>query len=242
MESYLYQDLYELEDKHWWHQAKRDRVMSLIQQLCKRKKPVIADIGCGTGKNVETFNSIGTAWGVDPSKDAITFCKKRKLKNLKLGTIEKTGFKDSSLDIVTILDVLEHIDDENRAIKELKRILKKDGMLVLTVPAFSWLWSQWDVVLHHKRRYTTQEVTALLEKHGFVIKKISYMYPWLVIPALLVRFIKSKQKSDTYVSDFQLSNPLVNSVMNFVTGIEQKLLNIMNFPFGTSVICVAYKK
>lgn len=242
MESYLYSDLYELEDKHWWHKAKRKRVVSLIQEFSKQKNPKIADIGCGTGKNVEVFSRIGTAWGVDPSKDAIAFCKKRKLKHLKLGTIEKTGFTDGSLDIVTILDVLEHIDNEDAAITELKRILKKDGMLVLTVPAFTFLWSQWDVVLHHKRRYTTTQISDLLEKHGFQIQTLSYMYPWLVLPAYLVRFFKSKNSDEQYASDFQLSHPIVNQLIGIVTDIEQWLMRYIHFPIGTSIICVAFKK
>lgn len=240
MEKYLYEDLYTLEEKHWWHISKRNMVSSLISKYITNKNPQILDIGCGTGKNVEMLSRIGTAWGLDNSVDAIEFCRKRGLKNIKLGQSSKTGFENSSFDAVTLLDVLEHVD-EDPTLKEIRRILRDNQFLIITVPAFSWLWSKWDQVLHHKRRYTKQSLRKVLERNNFKIEKISYMYSFLVLPALLIRFIKSLFFKDYYPSDFKLSSPSVNNLLIRISNIERFFIENANIPFGTSLVCIAKK-
>ena len=160
MKKYLYEDLYSLEDKHWWHISKRRIVRNLIKKYNHLDNPRILDIGCGTGKNMEELQSLGPVFGLDSSIEALKYCKKRGLNNLIEGTAEKTSLKSSFFDVVTLLDVLEHTDD-NKTLKEMNRIIKKDGIIIITVPAFGWLWSTWDEVLHHKRRYTTKKESFL---------------------------------------------------------------------------------
>src|SRR5216684_3840556 len=107
MEKFLYEDLYKKEDRHWWHLAKRAAYLALIAKYLKVKNPRILDLGCGAGKNVEELSKLGEAWGVDISKEAIAFCKKRGIKNVKLGSAYKTGFGNGYFGLVTLLDVLE---------------------------------------------------------------------------------------------------------------------------------------
>lgn len=242
MEKYLYEDLYKLEDNHWWHIAKRRPVVEIIQKINSRDKLKILDVGCGTGKNMEVFSTLGEVWGLDNSKEAINFCKKRGLKNLKLATLQNNGFKDNEFDVVTMLDVLEHIDDENSALIEVKRILKKGGCIILTVPAYGWLWSKWDEVLHHKRRYTKQALIKILEKAGFKVEKVSYMYSFLVLPVLFSRSIKSLFFSNNYGSDFKLNSKIINKLFYFLSLLEFKLSAYFNIPFGTSLVCCTYLK
>jgi ubiquinone/menaquinone biosynthesis C-methylase UbiE len=239
MEKYLYEDLYKLEDKHWWHRSKRKICLELIQEYSKKKNLRILDIGCGTGKNVEAFSSLGEVWGLDNSKEAIMFCKKRGLKNLKLGNLDKTGFKDGYFDVVTMLDVLEHLEDQDKALNEIKRILRPNGILIITVPAFSWLWSQWDVVLHHKRRYSNNLLHKVVTRNGLEVLKLSYLYSFLVLPSLIIRVIKSRLNKKSYGSDFSLSNSFIDSILLTLVIIEQSFLKIASIPFGTSLICVS---
>ncbi len=114
MDTYLYKDLYDLEETHWWHRAKRQLLMGLIRKYATSGKRKIVDIGCGTGKNVESFASLGDSWGVDMSKEAIDFCKKRGLKNVAISKGEKTP-----------LDFLEHIE---RFIYKIARINPNEEM------------------------------------------------------------------------------------------------------------------
>lgn len=240
MEKYLYEDLYNLEEKHWWHIAKRKVILNLTSSFLKTRRPKVLDIGCGTGKNVEVFGQIGTTYGIDNSPEAINFCQSRSLANIKLGTSEETGFSQNHFDLITLLDVLEHTD-EDKTLAEVARILKNDGILTITVPAFSWLWSQWDVVLHHKRRYTKTTLTQALERNGFQVLKISYMYSFLVLPAVFIRFIKSIFYKKHYPSDFKISSPLINYILLFLVYLELKIMQKFSIPIGTSLVCIAQK-
>jgi len=241
MKKYLYEDLFSLEDKHWWHIAKRTIVHQLIEKYADRKKAKILDIGCGTGKNIEELQNLGTVFGLDSSPEALKFCKKRGLKNLILGSAEKIPLNEEFFDIITMLDVLEHTDD-NKTLKESYRILKEDGLIIITVPAFNWLWSRWDIILHHRRRYTTLSLIAILEKNNFHVRKISYMYSFLVLPALIIRMIKSINVKQPYASDFKLSSSLLNFVMNKITRFESFFVKYFGVPVGTSIIAVAQKR
>lgn len=241
MKKYLYEDLYRLEDKHWWHISKRRAVHKLIEKYSTQENPKILDIGCGTGKNMEELQKFGDVCGLDSSPEALKFCGKRGLRNLKKGSAEKTNLKSNSFDIITLLDVLEHTDD-NLTLKEVKRILKPNGIIILTVPAFSWLWSRWDEVLRHKRRYTIRSFKKTLTNNHFYPTKIVYLYSFLVIPSLIVRKVKQKLYENFYPSDFKLSSPLLNFLLNYLSKLEFFLADNFFIPFGTSIIAVAKKK
>jgi len=238
MEKYLYEDLNNLEKKHWWHISKRKYVLNIIKQNIDKKNPKILDIGCGTGQNIKELSKIGDVWGIDNSKEAIKYCKLKNIDHVKLGSSEKTGFSESFFDVITLLDVLEHVE-EDTTLEEIKKVLKKDGFLIITVPAFKFLWSKWDEVLHHKRRYTKKSLIKALEKNGFKTVKINYLYSYLFLPVLLIRPLKSLSKSKSYSSDFKINSNFVNRTSLIITNIERYLSDFVTIPFGTSIICLA---
>lgn len=240
MNKYLYEDLYQQEETHWWHITKRNAVLSLIAKYQKNKGLNILDIGCGAGKNVETFAKLGKAWGIDSSQEAIKFCKKRDLKNIYLAKSDSLPFKNNLFNVVTLLDVLEHVE-EKPTLSEIKRVLAPNGILIINVPAFSWLWSKWDKVLHHKRRYTKKSLEKILLQNGFMAKKMSYTYSFLVLPAYLIRQIKSKLSQKHYSSDFDLTSKFENSLLIYVSTLERMFWTKFYLPFGTSLIAVAQK-
>lgn len=230
--------MYATEENHWWHIAKRRIVEEYIKNLVKDKKQVkILDVGCGTGKNMELLSHYGTVYGVDISAKALSYCKKRGLTNLKKADITKLPFQNNFFDIIIALDILEHVDD-HKAVKELQRVTKKDGTIILTVPAYQWLWSQWDEVLYHKRRYTTQAVRNLFSSRTYTVKHSTYLYSFLVLPAFVIRIIKSRFSKKTYTSDFQITNAVLNNFFLFLTQIERTIIRFAAIPFGTSIFCV----
>ncbi len=239
MESYLYEDLYLLERSHFWHISKRRTCLEFIKRYLNKDNPKILDFGCGTGENVLAFSRIGQSFGIDSSKQAIDFCRKKGLKNVYQITDENIPLKEK-FDLVSMLDVLEHIDDK-KALINVSKVLSEEGRILIAVPAFSWLWSRWDEVLHHKRRYTKASLTRLLEKNGFRVEKSSYMFSFLIVPALVVRAVKSMLPSGEYSSDFKLSSPLVNQIMLKVSDIERWFILNTGVPFGSSIICIAKK-
>lgn len=239
MQKYLYKDLYALEDIHWWHRAKRNLVSFFLDKNFPKKDGLILDVGCGTGKNLEAFSSYGQVQGIDNSPEAISFCKKRGFQAVG-ADIEKMPFKSGSFTAITALDVLEHVDDQT-ALREINRVLRKKGVVIITVPAFNWLWSKWDEVLFHKRRYTKKSLEKVLQQNGFKVEKISYYFAFLVLPTLIIRSVKRVFYSNFYPSDFKLSNPSINFLMGIITGIEKRFLINYTLPFGTSLITVARK-
>ena len=235
----LYEDMYKTEDSHWWHKSKRRFVEQFITTYVQKKKITILDVGCGTGKNMERLSHYGEVWGVDLSEEALSFCKKRNLTRVKKGEAEKLPFKKGTFDVVCVLDVLEHVDDK-LAVKEIRRVLKNSGFIVVTVPAFWWLWSKWDDVLHHKRRYTKKRLMEILVQEGFVIQRNTYIHSFLVLPSLIIRKLKQFQQK-TYTSDFQINNAFMNKLLLFMSELEQMWINRYDMPFGTSVLCIAQK-
>jgi SAM-dependent methyltransferase len=240
MQSYLYDDLYELEDSHWWHRAKRRLVYTLIRRYAMREHPRILDVGCGTGKNIEAWSRLGTTAGIDVEARAIAYCRKRGILRVRQARAERTGLPASSIDVVTLLDVLEHTDD-TLVLPELARILSRRGILIVTVPAYPRLWSRWDVVLRHKRRYTTQTLRRALSASGFTPLYISHVFSFLPIPVILIRLVKSRLSKDRYGSDFRVTPPFVNRILYALCVLEQYVMKIVPLPFGTSIVCVAQK-
>lgn len=240
MQKYLYDDLYNLEEIHWWHKAKRNLVSYVMKQNLSGNQNKILDVGCGTGKNLESFTKFGNTWGIDSAKEAVDYCRKRGIKNITLGNLEKIPFNKESFDCITALDVLEHVDD-SKAIRELERVLKKSGILIITVPAFPMLWSRWDEVLHHKRRYTKETLKRVLQKNELKVMKISYIYSFLFFPAFIIRLIKKAIYQNHYPSDFKLSNKIVNYLLGSVAAAEKFLVINSYIPFGTSLIAVVKK-
>lgn len=240
MRNDLYGDMYETESHHFWHIAKREYVEMMIKKYTEKKVKNILDIGCGTGKNMEELSKIGTVFGVDSSSEALGFCKKRGIVRLKKGFAEKIPYESERFDVVTILDVLEHVNDKG-AVTEMERVLKKKGIVIITVPAFPWLWSRWDEILGHKKRYTKETLLTLFNEKKWEVKKISYIHSFLVVPTLIIRAIKTKQKKE-YASDFQLMNPFINGILHSISLLEQMVVKRYDMPFGTSLLCVIQKK
>lgn len=241
MKTFLYKDLFNQEEKHWWHKAKRKSIEALFKKhIPLSKSPIILDVGCGTGKNADYFSKFGNVFGLDASQKAIKFCKKRGLKNILLGSAEKMPFKKNQFDVLLMLDVLEHIDDK-KSLDESFRVLKKTGLIIITVPAYKWLWSKWDEILHHKRRYNHSELESVLSKSGFKMIKSSYLYSFLLIPVVVARTIKSATSKDNYSSDFSINSVFIDKLFSLLADVERFLMLYTYVPFGLSIVAIAKK-
>ena len=158
MRSDLYPQLYSQEEYYWWHRAKHAAVK---QFLFRQSNLRILDIGCGTGKLLQDLSQFGSVWGVDSNAQAIAFCRKRGLKRVYLQELPHIKLKQK-FDYITCLDVLEHVADDTAALKNIYSLLNPRGCLILTVPAYPWLFSYWDKILGHYRRYTPFQLKQVL--------------------------------------------------------------------------------
>jgi len=241
MREDLFKDILDQEKLHWWHKSKQKLIRLLVEKYVNKKSPKILDVGCGTGMIIEKLADIAKMWGVDSHVDAIKICKGKGLNRIKKGKSEKLPFRNSFFDCLTVLDVLEHTND-SKSIEEFRRVLKKGGILILTVPGYPWMWSEWDRILGHKKRYTKQTLTRILNKNQFNIVKISYLYSFLLIPAFLIRRFKERLPLKSYSSDFSINFGFINYLLKYIAKIEIWYLERKNIPFGLTLIAVAEKR
>ncbi|HEU0023810.1 MAG TPA: class I SAM-dependent methyltransferase, partial [Thermoleophilaceae bacterium] len=160
MEDRIYPLVYELEDRHWWFRGRRAVLRALIRRAGIQPRRRVLDAGCGTGRNLQDYRLLGPAAGIDPSASAVEFCHGRGLTDVRQAGVEALPFDDAAFDLVFATDVLEHVDDDRAALHELRRVVAPGGLLVATVPAYMWLWTESDVALHHRRRYSRPELAG----------------------------------------------------------------------------------
>jgi SAM-dependent methyltransferase len=197
MEEHVYRQLYELEDSHWWFRGRRAVIQAMLGRTPLATAPRILDAGCGTGRNLAEYARLGEASGIDPSPEAVAFCRARGLDDVKQSGVEELPFEDGAFDLVTATDVLEHIPDDRAAARELRRVARPGGSLLVTVPAYEWLWSQHDDSHHHQRRYTLRALRSTLIGAGWRPVVQTYFNSILLAPIALVRTVsKNGARSD----------------------------------------------
>ena len=134
MQSHHYPILYEVEEAHWWYVGRRRIIQYLVEKICttlNNPNPRILDVGCGTGANLKMLAAHGRAEGVDISSQAVDFCRERGLNSVRLGAAEQLPYENGSFDLVTALDVVEHLDDDVAGLQEMRRVLRRDGRVLL---------------------------------------------------------------------------------------------------------------
>lgn len=174
MDIAAYQVVYELEKSHWFFAGRRNIISLLIEGYVQQDGLSILDVGCGTGATMSLLRGYGNVIGIDVSREAIKFCRQRSHTALCQADACCIPFPESSFDFLTALDLIEHLEDDLVGLREFSRVLKENGCLLLSVPAFMFLWSDVDVFSRHYRRYTTNDLKRKMEEAGFVILKLSY--------------------------------------------------------------------
>ena len=241
MMQHTYPILYKVEESHWWYIGRRRIIASFVERICREIKdrtPRILDVGCGTGANLMMLSEFGDAEGVDISEDALSFCHERGLKNVRHGAAEKLPYDDETFDLVTALDVVEHLDDDVAGLSEMRRVLRPGGHLLLFVPTFMFLWGVQDEVSNHRRRYRMPELRRAVEKAGFRVERTTYANITFFMPVLLIRkFMRLTGLRTATENSINIS--ALNGLFGRVFGAESALLRHTNLPFGVSGLCVA---
>jgi SAM-dependent methyltransferase len=244
MMEHTYPILYQIEQSHWWHVGRRKIIAGFVKDICDRmkdRKARILDVGCGTGANLLLLSQYGDAEGVDISEDALSFCRERGLKQVKLGAAEQLPYDDASFDLVTALDVVEHLDDDVAGLKEIRRVLRPGGRALLFVPTFMFLWGVQDDVSNHRRRYRLPEFKRVLNEAGFEVERATYANITFFAPILLMRKLMRLTGIKTK-SENSINVPALNGVLGRILGAESTVLRYTNLPFGVSGLCVAKVK
>jgi SAM-dependent methyltransferase len=240
-----YEKMYNLEDSYWWFVGKRRIAHNLIEEFVPLdQKEAILDVGCGTGATTCFLDHYGWAHGIDISETALCFCQKRALTRLSRASALRLPFADSSFGLITAFDALYHekVVDDLMALREFHRVCRKGGSVLISEPAFSFIWSGHDVAYHGKRRYAASELESKLEKAGFQVVKLSYsnalLFPFIFAFRMWKRL--SRPSPEDY-SDLKPLNPYLNKALLAVYSLEASLVRKTRLPVGSSVVCVARK-
>lgn len=243
-----YERMYRFEDTYWWFVARRHLITSLLDGWYVRDgQSEILDIGCGTGAMLDELAPFGHVTGADFAPEALAFCRQRGSHYpLTRADVRRLPFASDSFDVVTAMDIIEHIDNDKAASAEIFRVLRPGGRLFVTVPAFQSLWSEHDEALHHYRRYTVPHLKDLFQRVGFAVPKMSYTVTSLFPLIWTYRQISNqlprrRAKGEKKANLVNFSQP-VNAALLALSEWESALVRRMNLPFGVTVVCVAEKK
>lgn len=230
------------EKTYWWHIGRLSIVDAQLQSISSRKTKLrILNVGCGTGGTIKTLEKYGIVTNIDTSKEALKYMKLSGHDGILINT-PVLPFKDESFDVVVALDVLEHIENDQTALLEWRRVLKESGKVLITVPAYQWLWSGHDESLHHWRRYTTSKLRWDLDKVSFNANKVSYAIAFSLPLVAGFRVLhKLTRKTMTDQSSYVQLPGSINSFFSALLKLEAIWLSRFSLPFGTTVLGIFSK-
>jgi len=238
----MYRIFFEIQKKHWWFVTKKNIILDTVDRyISKNADTKVLDIGCGSGLMLNALENVGQTFGMDMSDEAISFSKEIFTGRVEKGLLpDQIPYEENFFDLITALDVIEHVDRDIDSLKAIRSRLVSDGKAVITVPAYMFLWSAFDEMNEHKRRYTLTDLRTKLLQAGFTIEKISY-YNTLLFPIVFaVRMLNNVLKRDG-ASDVDMPSPPLNFFLKNIFGIEKYLLKYVNLPFGVSILAVVRK-
>ncbi|MEO5931417.1 MAG: class I SAM-dependent methyltransferase [Candidatus Kapaibacterium sp.] len=240
MDESLYHLHYKQEESHWWFAARSEIVRRIIERYGNLNKgDTILDIGCGTGAIMKELSKSYNMVGIDMSPLAVEYSKKRGLTNVFQMSAQEFPKEKFNVKAVLLLDVIEHIDDDVDVLKTARDIVGKDGRVIITVPAYQWMWSAHDVANHHKRRYNSATLRASLAAAGLQPIKMTY-YNTLLFPLAALKKLVDRNKDVKGASDaVDQPSALVNSIFKTIFASEKSIVPSINLPYGVSLLTVA---
>jgi SAM-dependent methyltransferase len=241
-----YEIMHRVENTHWWFVAKKNYIKTILDLHFKDKGNNILDVGCGTGGMTELLKDYGRVFGLDRHRAACDFFCQRNQFSLIKGDANKLPFKKGTFHLITLLDVLyhQHILDDEKVLEQIHQLLVPNGFLLITDSAFEFLKSTHDLAVMARHRYTLRELTDKLKDHHFSIERRTYLYfvifPLVALSRLLGKLTWFFFKPNIH-SDLKETNDYINKMLVALLGWEGKLLKMINFPFGSSLLILGKK-
>lgn len=240
MNPAAYLEMAETESRHWWFSGRRAILSKIIERMDLPQNSRLLEVGCGTGGNLQMLARFGevSALEMDANARAIASKKTNNLYDIRAGCCpNEIPFHDQHFDLICMFDVLEHIDQDTETLIAIKQLLKKNGRILVTVPAYQWLWGGHDEFLYHKRRYSATQLRKKIVAAGLRPVKISYFNTILFPLAAIVR-LKDKLLGNLSATGTSVPPTFINKFFRALFGTERFLLERFNLPFGVSLLCV----
>lgn len=239
MNPAAYLEMYETEAVHWWFRGRRAILSRIIGKLGLPKEASILEVGCGTGGNLEMLSQFGRVSAQEMDKNARELAGRRQARcDIRAGHCpDDIGFGEERFDLICMFDVLEHIEEDEDTLRALRPLLAEGGRIMITVPAYQWMWGTHDEFLHHKRRYSPGRLRATLEVAGLRPVRFSHFNTFLFPLAAAIR-LKERLLGDKTASGGKVLPPVVNDLFCGIFSSERYLLDHFNLPFGVSILCI----
>jgi ubiquinone/menaquinone biosynthesis C-methylase UbiE len=247
MKSHEYLRNFEIENRNWWFVGVRKMVHRLIKRSGIGTIYRCLDIGCGTGALLKELTPLTEElWGLDLAPPALSYCVERGFPedHLILGTADNTPFNDNYFDVITAIGIIEHLDDDDKFLKEVYRILRPGGVLILLTSSFAYLWSEHDEANQHKRRYFLKNLEGRLRANHFETITFShfnfFLFPVIAPILLLNRLFRKKDREARRI----MPRPPwpINQALIQLLSLESFLMSLVRFPWGISMIGSFRKK
>ena len=238
MERIVYDRMAELDERHWWYRARREILADLIRRRIRLPAEArILEIGCGTGHNLMMLKRFGRVDGIEIDPAARMIASGRLGSTIRDAPLPAlSGVETRAYDLVAILDVLEHVEEDREALVSIAKRLRPGGKILITVPAHPWMWSAHDEVNHHKRRYTRKSLAAVIEAAGLELEMMSWFNSLLFPLAAAARGIgRLTGKTD---SDDSMPPAWINATLERLFGMERYALGRLPFPPGVSLVAI----
>jgi SAM-dependent methyltransferase len=241
MEASLIEAILDVEDHHWWFQGRRKIVARVLESAIGGCRGHVLEIGCGSGANFKVLEKFGKISAIELDEASREAANHRKITKVIDGYLpDGIDMPDNAFELVALLDVLEHIEDDEGALARINRLLKPEGHTIITVPAFQFIWSHHDDLNHHFRRYTRKGLVQKVRAAGLQVCYSTYanclLFPFVLAGRLVSRCLPPPK-------DVEIKSPpsALNSILEGVFGGERHLMPALSFPFGSSVLVLAKK-
>ena len=229
------------EDRHWWYRGRRRLLDRVISAMVLPPGARILDAGCGSGRNMVELARYGSVAGVEVSPESAGVARGREVGQVVEGSIGAMPFADDSFELAVCLDVIEHLEDDHGALVELRRVVAPGGALLVTVPAYPWLWSSHDTINQHRRRYTRRSLLAAAERAGWRAERVTYFNSLLLPVAIAMRALERLRPADSETSpDLWIPPAPLNRLLEQPLHLEAAIIgrNGHTLPAGLSLLAL----
>lgn len=230
----------DVDEHHWWYRGRREIIQAELDRLPIPFPANVLDAGCGSGRTLEQLSPLGAVSGVELNQDAATVARGRRDFDVRIARVESLPWGSETFDLITCLDVIEHIPDDRAALGELRRVSKPGAWLLVTVPAYPALWSVHDEANHHQRRYVRRTLRSAAVDAGWAVQRITSFNALLLVPAAVVRLAQRRRRADDgYTPELELGPAWLNGVLERPMRVEARWLSRgRSLPAGLSLLAI----
>ena len=227
-----------MDERHWWYRGRRRIVRAVLDSAGLPAEARLLDAGAGSGRTLDELASYGEVAGVELNPFGVAAARERGHRDVREAPVEQIPHDDGSFDLVTCLDVIEHTPDDVRSLRELRRVTRPGGALLVTVPAHPSLWSRHDEVNGHHRRYTRRSLRSAAAAAGWQVERMTSFNAFYLLPAAAVRLAR-RGATDGDTSELELTPPALDALLELPLRAETALIRRgLNLPLGLSLLAL----